>query len=97
MCISEGYTSAGFHYVIAETLWNVKPILAQAEERRREPLDLGAPSSKGKSLQTKLAVGLPAPAEERVPEERWCEVVGEEDGRRHIGIWSEEKRGGGPG
>ena len=89
----ETLTAARFHYVIAETLWNVKPILAEAEKRKREPLGPLAASRKGrkKSAQARLEVGLPPPPEEKVFEESWCEVVGK-DGRRHICVWSEEKR-----
>ena len=89
----EVLTAAKFRYAIAETLWNVKPVLAEAEKKKREPLGPLAASKKGrkKGAQAKLEVGLPAPPEEKVFEESWCEAVGQ-DGRRHICVWSEEKR-----
>ena len=89
----ETLTEARFHYVIAETLWNVKPILAEAETKQREPLAPFAAAKKGRTqgAQAKLEVGLPSPSKEKALEESWCEVVGK-DGRRHICVWSEEKR-----
>ena len=89
----ETLTGASFHYVIAETLWHVKSNLAEAETKKREPLAPFAATKQGKKqdAQAKLEVGLPSPSEEKVFEEGWCEVVGE-DGRRHVCVWSEEKR-----
>jgi transposase len=83
---------AGFHYVVAETLWNEKEVLSEAKKKKREPLrPLTPQGEKGKGQQTRLAVGLPAPVGEELLEESWCEVVGE-DGRRHIVLFSEEKK-----
>jgi len=84
--------AAGFHYVVAETLWNEKEVLAEAQKKKREPLRAsGAPNEKGKGLQTRLEVGLASPLGEELLEESWCEVV-REDGRRHIVVFSEEKK-----
>ena len=81
--------AAGFHYIVAETLWNEKETLAEAQKKLREPLALSETSPKGKGRQTQLDSGGPPP--QTAPEESWCEVVGK-DGRRHIVVFSEEKR-----
>ena len=85
-------TAAKFHYVIAETLWNVKEVLAEAEKKERAPLeaDEATKSGRRKGIQTSLEVGLSRATRrrQRGPEESWCEVVGE-DGRRHLCLWSE--------
>jgi hypothetical protein len=80
--------AAGFHYVVAETLWNEKEVLAEAAKKSRAPLDPIRRSEKGH--QTRLEVGTPISEPEEL-EESWCEVVGK-DGRRHIVIFSEAKR-----
>ncbi|MGI0052662.1 MAG: IS1634 family transposase, partial [Thermoplasmata archaeon] len=80
--------AAGFHYVVAETLWDGKETLAEASKRSRAPL---VPMRRsGKGPQTRLEVGAPA-SEKEVPEESRCGVIGK-DGRKHIVIFSEAKR-----
>jgi transposase len=79
--------AAGFHYVVAETLWNEKEVLTEASKKSRAPL---SPRVAGKGRQSRLEVGIPR-AEEKELEESWCEVVGK-DGRRHLVIFSAAKR-----
>jgi transposase len=79
--------AAGFHYVVAETLWNEKEVLAEAAKKAREPLN---PRIAGDGRQSRLEVGIRR-TEVKELEESWCEVVGT-DGRRHIVIYSEAKR-----
>ncbi|MHB8352386.1 MAG: IS1634 family transposase [Thermoplasmata archaeon] len=80
---------AGFHYVVAETLWNEKEVLAEASKKAREPLNLMQVPETGQ--QSRLDVGVALKEAEAPPEESWCEVVGT-DGRRHIVIYSEAKK-----
>jgi len=79
--------AAGFHYVVAETLWNEKEGLTEASKKARAPL---SPRVAGKGRQSRLEGGIPR-AEEKELEESWCEAVGK-DGRRHIVIFSAAKR-----
>ena len=74
----------GFQYLVAETLWNVKEVLAEARTKKRELLE---PEGKGK--QKRLDVGTPPDGEEN-QEESWCEVI-DEAGRRHLCIYSAAK------
>ncbi len=78
---------AGFHYLVAETLWNVKEVLAEAMTKERTPLE-----PKTKKVRQQRLDGED-PSEEEGLEESWCEVV-DKDGRRHLGIFSEEKKRG---
>jgi transposase len=81
--------AAGFHYVVAETLWNEKEVLAEAAKKARAPLiPMRVP---GKGRQSRLEVGAFPKSGPGSLEESWCEVVGR-DGRRHIVIFSEAKR-----
>ena len=80
--------AAGFRYVVAETLWNEKEVLAGAATKTRAPLNPARVTGKGR--QSRLEVG-DTHAEEKELEESWCEVVGK-DGRRHIAIFSAAKR-----
>jgi hypothetical protein len=80
--------AAGFHYVVAETLWNEKEVLTEASKKSRAPL---APVRRpGRGHQTRLEVGASV-AEGEELEESWCEVIGK-DGRRHVVVFSEAKR-----
>ena len=79
--------AAGFHYVVAETLWNEKEVLAEATKKARAPLNL---ARAGKGRQSRLEVGVPR-SEQKELEESFCEVIGK-DGRRHIVIFSAAKR-----
>ena len=77
---------ADFHYLVAETLWNVKEVLAEAMTKERTPL---APPER-KARQERLELGT-SPEGEETLEESFCEVI-DKKGRRHMGIFSEVKR-----
>ena len=81
--------AAGFHYVVAETLWNEKEVLAEAAKKTRTPMSPARVAGKGR--RPRLEVGSSPEVGEELREESWCEVVGK-DGRRHIVVYSEVKR-----